>query len=493
MNKIHSEEILGEAHSSTTKSGIKKDTFGSKKSDLFNVLKEHLTNEFFIAILNFYKTSRPIIKIFLALFLLAVLTLAAYTTIDLILNYLDFGVNVNVKTFYETSTSFPKVTICNINQFTSKYAYDFLSKSLNESLLKSSDHFSKAYQAIMLKYFVQSKLNNESSKKLLGQDLNEILLSCSFNYEKCDATDFNYEYDPYYGNCFSFNSGSNRQSNKKVQIKKSTIAGYAFGLQLDFYVNFYEKLTYFNSILGGRGAIVRIDNNSQMIDHAMGGINLPSGFTTNLAMKREFKTSLPKPYSNCETENDSSFYKFIRNLTNYNYTQSFCLIQCLQELIIFNCNCTIPMFVSIIDKTSSICASNGDINCALSVYFKIYNGKNYAQENCLPKCPLECYTSQITYSMSSVEFLGDSYADLIRERFSSHFIDKEISLQTVKESIVRLNIYYETLSYTLTYDTPQSNIVTLIATIGGNLGLFLGVSLLTLSEIIVALIEINHH
>jgi hypothetical protein len=60
------------------------------------------------------------------------------------------------------SSSFPKITICNINQFTTKFAYDYLSKTLNESLLKNSEHFSKASQAFLFKYFVQSQIKNES-------------------------------------------------------------------------------------------------------------------------------------------------------------------------------------------------------------------------------------------------------------------------------------------------------------------------------------------
>jgi hypothetical protein len=450
-----------------------------------NLLKESLTNELFVSILRLYNTPFVLLEIFLTIFLLIVLTLAAYTTIDLVMVYLDYGVNTITKTVHETHASFPKVTFCNINQFTSKYAYEFLHASINESLLESSDHYSKALKAFLVKYSVQSMIKNESLIRLLSQDLDEVLLSCSFNYKNCDASDFKWVYDPYYGNCFSFNSG--KESN---QNKESTLPGYAFGLQLDFYVGFYESLSFFNSILGGRGAIIRIDNNSYTIDHALGGITVPSGFVTNVALKREFKESLPKPYGDCETENDSIFYKIIRNSTIYDYTQSFCLIQCLQELAILNCNCSIPLFVSIFDKTIRICASFEDFGCGLNIYFSIYNSKNYIQESCLPKCPLECYTSQITYATSSIEFLGDSYVDVIRKRFKSHFRETEINSQTVKENIVRLNVYYDTLSYTFIHETPQWNIIMLIATIGGNLGLFLGVSLLTLSEVIVALIEI---
>ena len=53
-----------------------------------------------------------------------------------------------------------------------------------------------------------------------------------------------------------------------------------------------------------------------------------------------------------------------------------------------------------------------------------------------------------------------------------------------KESFVKLNVFYQSLSYTLTAESPQMDGVTLFGSIGGNLGLFLGVSVFSLCELI---------
>jgi hypothetical protein len=53
-----------------------------------------------------------------------------------------------------------------------------------------------------------------------------------------------------------------------------------------------------------------------------------------------------------------------------------------------------------------------------------------------------------------------------------------------------LNMFYDSLSYILTTESPQWDAVSLLGSIGGNLGLFLGVSLFSLCELIQVAVEI---
>lgn len=61
---------------------------------------------------------------------------------------------------------------------------------------------------------------------------------------------------------------------------------------------------------------------------------------------------------------------------------------------------------------------------------------------------------------------------------------------TAKNSFVGVNVFYESLSFIESSESPQMGIVSLLASIGGNLGLFLGVSLFSLAEIVEVIIEI---
>ena len=82
-----------------------------------------------------------------------------------------------------------------------------------------------------------------------------------------------------------------------------------------------------------------------------------------------------------------------------------------------------------------------------------------------------------------------------RIRNNSHlaadFIKRTLNdTSTIEKSVVTVKLYYGSLSYTLTSESPQMDLVSLLASIGGNLSLFLGVSAFSLFEIVEVLIEI---
>jgi hypothetical protein len=75
------------------------------------------------------------------------------------------------------------------------------------------------------------------------------------------------------------------------------------------------------------------------------------------------------------------------------------------------------------------------------------------------------------------------------EKFSQDS-NEAINANNAAKSIVSINIYYDSLSYTQTTESPKMNLVSLLASIGGNLSLLLGISLFSLFEAIELIMEI---
>ena len=432
-----------------------------------------------------YETPHCMLKAILVSFLIVAHFLAAYTTIDLVLTYLDYGVTTTTRTMNEVPVEFPKITICNQNMFTTKYAFDFLVKHFKQE--NFSDKYTLNLQSNFLMNIMNGQINSMTNmdKQRLGHSLSDSMLSCKFNFERCTAADFTWSFDPYYGNCFSFNSDG---------LKSSTLSGPVFGLVLEFYVNVYEPLYFFNSISGGIGAVIRVDNVSHIVDHAMGGIVVAPGFSTHIALHREFKSLLPKPYSSCDLDVDSGsfdseLFKLIKH-SAFDYTQNFCLIQCVQRILIQQVNCVTSLFASVF-ANASICSSPEVIQKAFQVFTETYMKRDYVKRVCLPHCPLECNTRFFKGMSTSYALLGDSYVDFVRKNknLSGDFLSRNITVQVAKESVARIDIFYESLSYTKSEESPQWSLVSLLATIGGNLGLYLGVSLFSFSEILTTLFE----
>jgi len=162
----------------------------------------------------------------------------------------------------------------------------------------------------------------------------------------------------------------------------------------------------------------------------------------------------------------------------------------LQQLVIDKCKCYFSAFVSLID--SDICTSLNQTTCSILTYLTTYGKNDYPKNVCLPKCPLECNSTQISYKTTTYELLGDSFVDLIQKNknLSAYFHNEAITTETVRKSVVRVYVYYDSLSYTQSDEAPQIDFISLIANIGGNLGLFLGVSLFSVWEIVITSLEI---
>jgi hypothetical protein len=288
--------------------------------------------------------------------------------------------------------------------------------------------------------------------------------------------------DPMFGLCFTF------------EPKKPVLAsGPANGLKMRVYLNFHENLTEFNAIMGGVGGLIRIEKSSvKKIDHDDDGLYIETGKWHNIKMRRRFKTSLPRPYSNCEIDDDRSkysqydIYQTIQE-SPYHYSQSFCLKQCTQLKAINMCGCFNPFRVSIF-QSSRACKNESEIECSHT----ISNITSNIQAECLLKCPLECSSTIFETTQTSSSLLGDPFIDYLREnqRLSSDFVTKPINSLTAKESFVKLSIFYDTLSYEMSKEFSKMNIVDLLANIGGTLSLFLGISILSLCELVELLIEI---
>jgi hypothetical protein len=266
---------------------------------------------------------------------------------------------------------------------------------------------------------------------------------------------------------------------------------------IDYYVRSYENFSLFNSFWGGSGAIIRIDNVSHVIDHIKDGIFVSPGTSMNVAVNREFKTILPKPYSEClivdshdkSTNFNSDLYQLIKQ-SPYDYTQNFCLEQCVMKLYYERCGCLSSLYKSVI--TGFICSTDKELSCLSSAYWNVYLENNYVQKVCVPQRPLECYSNKFSYTTSSYDVHGDLYVNTIKNNpnLASDFVTEEINAETARKSFVRINVFYQSLSYTMSEEAPQWDGFSLIANIGGNLGLFMGVSFFSICEIITTLIEL---
>ncbi len=473
----------------------------SNKKRIKCLIKETLYNPFSQAIIKLIETPYLSIKAFLLICVVISSGLCTFLIVELILSFLSYGVSTKTRTLYETSAKFPKITICNVNPFTNEYALEFL-KQINQEFYPYIDifddeqmsqlDFESKYRLIgNFNYLAVNKMNslNETAKRRLSHSLEDMMPTCSFNMQQCLlAKDFSWYFDPFYGNCWIFNLGNQRSN---------SVPGVAYGLRMSFYVNFNQKLTTINSNGGGLGALLRIDNSSYLTSYQTDGYGLEPGYWTSISVHRSFKFSLPKPFSNCLIDNQtnsgfqSSLFDLIQN-SAYKYTQPTCFLQCQQRHIYLECNCTDASVLSLFSNVSQ-CLTANELGCMSSLYGEKLYTNDFVKEHCLPECPLECYFEHFDATLSSIELMPKYYLDYLSSnlKLRGDFLTKsQIDLETARKSFVSFNIFYKTLSYEISTESPQTNWIWVFASIGGYLSLFLGVSVLSMCELVQLILEV---
>ncbi len=158
---------------------------------------------------------------------------------------------------------------------------------------------------------------------------------------------------------------------------------------------------------------------------------------------------LPRPYSKCEVEWDSEIYNVI-DRSDFVYTRKLCFIQCYQDYVIKKYNCTYPDLLSLFSH-----ASECDLDMARFNYTHDSFTTEFINTFCLSLCPLECNQTLFKTIMSSTQinvnyFMNGSYYYIssIRDnpRLAGDFIYRKIDASQARESIVEMNIFYDSLS-----------------------------------------------
>jgi hypothetical protein len=447
------------------------------KKRLFSIISDSTMH----GIPRLIKSKSLISKIIWAFFFVTCAAGCIYLILSSICTYLEYNDVTSIEIITEIPAKFPVVSICNLNKVLKKNP--FVSEIL--------DMFANLTSNDLKDFYIMNSLNNlnDTIKRSLSYSLNETIIQCSFNLIQCNITrDFTWFFSPFYGNCYSYNTGLDNLGNK-LDIKEISKPGKINGFQLELFIgNPNEMLDYMVS----SGYHILINNQTFKIS-IFEGYSISTGIETDIAINRLYTSLKPKPFSDCiELDKidsfDSDLYRHIFK-SNKTYRQNDCFELCLQKNIIETCNCYISSF----DKLNGNipCISNEQMYCQNKVYEKLFvEGKVIIE--CNKYCPLECYSIsyELTSSFSSYPTRNYAKKSLLNNTIiTSKFQNETLTYDLLKESVLSLNIYYDKLTYTGIKKDTKTELIDLISNIGGLLGLFLGISFLSFVEIIEIIIE----
>jgi hypothetical protein len=259
------------------------------------------------------------------------------------------------------------------------------------------------------------------------------------------------------GKCYRFNSGKNMK-NDLIPIKYSTIGGRDDSFLIKMNAEFSLTVWIHNRASSPR---IQFQNNHD------DPVFVSSATSAYLAVEKTVDMKMGEPYNEC-LKNVTAFQ---RNKTiidyilkiNESYSQAKCFQFCFDLTYIHQNPCDCPN--ATIGNIWLDCWINNEQKKISSCTYKFKTEffMHSLKQMCSEYCPLECDSTSYSYSVRSYGSTDNSTS---------------------------LIVYLTSLKYTLITQHPQMYTFDLISSIGGTLGIFIGLSFVNLFEVFEIVIEI---
>ncbi|CAH1782300.1 unnamed protein product [Owenia fusiformis] len=355
--------------------------------------------------------------------------------------------------------------------------------------------------------------------KTFQHDLQSLKISCTFRGEPCEESAFVVHQDGGFQHCVTFN-GAGAQSNNMKVTKTGPTSGLSLILFVDAYTSKRDLSGYtlynpFDPTSGQSGirAIIHSPKTRPMPFEK--GFDVPTGFSTSVALKETKRELMTEPHGNCTTA------KFNKG-TNYAYSEDTCLEQCKQELLIEDCGCMSSMLptpsgelkpqycgkVNItnmlhmmfhkLDETMQAIAEKEleTLGCEAKLMESLGNPEVLNKCECKEPCMNTNYVKTISQAVwpsnyNQRKFFKESInmSDPMHRAtilFEGLEIDEitEGEKEMIQNNFLRFNVYFESLQVETTSQVEDYPASTLISEIGGNMGFYVGISIITLMEML---------
>ncbi|XP_022110548.1 amiloride-sensitive sodium channel subunit beta-2-like [Acanthaster planci] len=400
----------------------------------------------------------------------------------LVTRYLQYDVKVSVGLGYEALTTFPAVTVCNLNRIprTAMHTNSKLAEleGYIEYILETQVYQAWNDEMRYTNQVADFGITTESfdimadipyaNRSSAGHQLSRMLLYCTFNGYPCSPLNFTHFYNYFYGNCYTFNFDS-RLARRVAQ------AGPFYGLTMELFV---EQTEYVRGLQNSAGLKVFISGQNQVPFPEDRGIIVSPGRETSIALHKVRIDRLGAPYTSCTSDLPTIFSTFYGNV---DYSLLACEKSCVAQEILEMCHCADPRY-RFTDETSSCSSQNqSQMACTRKILLA------YVNNSLRCNCPLPCSEVEFEETVSAASWPNENYKfalENIITRLSADFSSAiEEDDRFIEKNVVKLNVFLSSLQYQYIYQTPDYSQENLISDLGGQVGLWMGFSILTFFEI----------
>ena len=392
-------------------------------------------------------------------------------------------------------------------------------------------HYPLVFQEVFSRTTFSSNIPEEIIS-LAGVQLDEFVVNCYYSGNKCNRTrDFTRFFDPYYYNCFTYtpNQYQGEDENTILSLSEGIENGWSSivltgsGMldkndDIRVLPGLHESHSAVSASEGVRVVIHPPDTQPFPFTE---GYDVPPGFSASFGIRPRRNIRVGPPYGNCSMVNPFG-------TTTKRYRGISCQKMCLQSHVMKTCDCydvSLPKMPQMNkkpcrenDRFPDSCMHNGTKECMGRLIWldkriqcardtrDLVTKNTTTLERCMCYPPCDEVFYDVSYSLSkwpATGYEGDAaYHDVFYiENFKDRFIDtvkyekvdayfNDSNRETTMRDFARLNVYVADSNVIKTQESPDYGSNQLVSDIGGQLGLWVGISLITLTEVLELLCEL---
>ncbi|KAF3690118.1 Acid-sensing ion channel 1B [Channa argus] len=387
-----------------------------------------------------------------------------YQVADRVIYYLQYNHITLLDENAANNMTFPAVTFCNYN-FIRKSQLSFSDLIFMGPLLGFEEGMAPGFQlAPEPDRPPGSRFSLDEFYNRTRHRIEDILLECKFSGIDCGPENFR-EIFTRYGKCYTFNSG---QDGRPLLVTMKGGMGNGLELMLDIQQDEYLPVwgeTDETSFEAGIKVQIHSQDEPPFIDQL--GFGVAPGFQTFVSCQEQRLTYLPPPWGDCKAAAmDSDFFN--------SYSITACRIDCETRYLVENCNCRMVHMPG----DAPYCTAEQYKDCAdPALDFLVERDNDF----CV--CETPCNLTRYGKELSFVKIPSKASAKYLAKKYNK-------TEQYIADNILVLDIYFEALNYETIEQKKAYELAGLLGDIGGQMGLFIGASILTILELFDYLYEV---
>ena len=332
--------------------------------------------------------------------------------------------------------AFPAVTVCNLNAMNKTFVEQYNLSDVVNILYGVDDD-----GACPIEVGPRNPSGGDLLDVILGGtlSLDAMLVGCYFPMENCTSESAALVYTQL-GGCYTFNGDG---------LWKAAGIGSLYGLSMLIDVVPDESTGSFN---GDEGIKIAIHPPTEPPSPNNLGIAVPPGSHAYIGLKQSVISDKSYKRSCIDSEY---------------YTVPACNKECIERALGYECGCTLeyPIELPVCTIEDSCCVADAYVSAV--------------DRGC--ECPSSCNYTSYSTSVSYSSFPATSTIEMLTQRY-------DINESQLKD-VATVSIYYEDLNVQYISTSDAYSFTALLSDIGGNLGLFVGVSVISITEFVVWVLD----